>query len=405
MASKGNNYISYAQSLVYEPQSMYLECGQASRISIELKTLGTKRILIISKAANLTGKNVTDFITNLEAAGFRIFTYKIKYNYSSSADILGALGEYRGYNCDTIVVLGGSEEIFCAKMVSAMAVNNMKDPVEAEGYGKIKKDISVLCCVGMDNSTAISSNIAEFRDENSGRWVTVMSEYLVPQIVVIDTDIAMKSLTLVSLCSAFDSLAMGVECCLSPAADFNPSYKACAYNAISLVADNILDMKDNPDDGYLRKKIAVAGVYAGMGIRFTGFGYSHLVTHALKSVLGPDHGKYYCRILSKVLKGSMDLAAPRLAQIYDNLVRDEIRPGQPVMQGTPEPHYTVEQSAKAFLELMDNLYEAAIPNDIPLPEIPGDQINGICSLIKSQAAEFGLVSMDEETLTRILSRL
>ena len=386
-----NNYITYAQSLQYEPQSLYLEGGQAGRICVELKELGSKRILIISKSSNLTGKNIADFIHKLEEAGFRIFNYNIKFNYSSSSDITGALNEYLGYNCDTIVVLGGAEEVFCAKMVSAMAVNNMKDPVEAEGYGKIKKDISLLCCVSMDNSTAISSNIAEFRDEKSGRWVTVMSEYLVPQIVVIDTDIAMRTVSRISLASAFDSLAMGIECCLSPAAAFNPAYKACA--------------KNNLDDGFLRKKIAVAGIYAGMAVRYMGLGYSHLTVHSLKSMFGPDHGKYYCRVLAMYLKESFEFVKPELALIYNDLVKNEVRPGMPVMSGSPEAHFTVDSSAQAFLELMDKLYEAAIPDDVPLPEIPAGEIKGVCESIKSQAAEFGLLRFDEDLLTRILERL
>lgn len=400
-----NNYITYAQSLQYEPQSLYLEGGQAGRICVELKELGSKRILIISKSSNLTGKNIADFIHKLEEAEFRIFNYNIKFNYSSSSDIIGALNEYLGYNCDTIVVLGGAEEVFCAKMVSAMAVNNMKDPVEAEGYGKIKKDISLLCCVSMDNSTAISSNIAEFRDEKSGRWVTVMSEYLVPQIVVIDTDIAMRTVSRISLASAFDSLAMGIECCLSPAAAFNPAYKACAKNAICLVTDNILDMKNNLDDGFLRKKIAVAGIYAGMAVRYMGLGYSHLTVHSLKSMFGPDHGKYYCRVLAMYLKESFEFVKPELALIYNDLVKNEVRPGMPVMSGSPEAHFTVDSSAQAFLELMDKLYEAAIPDDVPLPEIPAGEIKGVCESIKSQAAEFGLLRFDEDLLTRILERL
>lgn len=404
MASKGN-YITYAQGLEFEPQSLYLEPGQAGRISVELKTLGTKRILVMSRAAYLTNRNVMDFTGKLEEEGFRVFTYNLKMNYSSSRDIKDAAAEYRSLNCDTIVVIGGGEEIFCAKMVSAVAINDMKDPAEAEGYGKIKKDISVLCCVGMDNSTAISSNIAEFRDENTGRWVSVLSDYLVPQIAVVDTNIAMRTVTQVSLSSAFDSLAMGLECLLSPVADLNSPYAACAYNAVSLVTDNLLDMKANPDDGFLRKKIAVAGIYAGLAVRMTGFGYSHLTTHSLKTMFGPEHGKYYCRILQRFLKESFEYTKPRLALIYNYLVKDEVRPGSAVIKDTPEPHYTVEDSAKALLDLLDKLYQAAIPEEPPLPKIPAKELRAVCDSIKSRASEFGLLRFDEALITRILERL
>ncbi len=399
------NYISYAQSLSYESQSMYLECGQAARICVKLRSLGTKRVLLMSREENVRGKNASDFIRQLGEEGFRVFHYYIKQRYSSSIDIMAALEDYRGYNCDTIVVLGGGAEIFCAKMVSAMALNNMTNPVEAEGFGKLKNDISVLCCVSMDNSTAISSNVAEFRDETTGRWVSVVSEYLVPQIVVVDTDIAMRAFTQVSITSALASLAMGIESCLSPASAFSPAYKACARNAISLVVDNVLDMKEQPDEGYLRKKIAVAGIYAGMGARMSGLGYSHLAVHSLKTRFGPDFGKFYCRILSRFLKESYDLTKNELADIYSNLVRDEVRPGYKVIQGIPEPLYTVDSAATALIDLLDKLYDAAVPNEQPFPDLPADTIALICEEIKTEAMAYGLDRLDDALIMRTLKRI
>ena len=399
------NYISYSRDLPYEPQTLFLECGQGSKICYELRGLGSKRILIMSHDENLKGKNAVDLIRNLEESGFRIFRYSIKQHYSSSTDIVAALNVYNGFNCDTIVVFGGVSEIFCAKMVSAMAINGMTDPSEAEGYGKIKKDISVLCCIGMDNSTAISSNAAEFRDENTGKWVSVLSNYLVPQIAVIDTDIAMRTMTQVSITSAFDSLAMGLEACLSPAADFDTNYLACAHNAISLVVDNVLAMKNEPDDGFLRKKIAVAGIYAGMSARMSGFGYSHLTVHALQTRFGPDMSKFYCRILLRYLRESYDFTRDRLAVIYNSLVRDEVRPGAPVMSGIPEPLYSADAAAKALLDLMNKLYKAAVTDEPEFPKISREVVSELCSEVKSEAEKYGLIRFDEELLTRILSRL
>ena len=402
---KKSNYITYAQDLTYEPQSMYLECGQGGKVCVELKELGTKRILVMGREPFLKGRDAAQFVKKLEQAGFRVFKYILRQPYSSSSDITGALNEYLGYNCDTIVVIGGGDEIFCAKMVSAMAINGMKNPVEAEGYGKIKSDISVLCCIGMDNSTAISSNVAEFRDENTGRWISVFSDYLVPQIVVVDTDIAMRSYTNDSVASALDSLAMGIECCLSPVGINNPAYKACARSAIRLVTDNVLAMKDDPDDGFIRKKIAVAGIYAGIAVRKTGFGYTHLAVHALKSRFGPELGKCYCRILSAFLRENFELTKNELADIYDSLICDEVRPGYKVANGIPEKFYNVENSANAMIDLLGKLYSAAVSDDMPLPKLTKKDIHEISEEIRISAEQFGLVRVDEGTLTRILEKI
>ena len=400
-----SNYITYTESLYYEPQSLYLECGQERRVCAELKKLGTKRILVICRPSFLTSRNVVDFMKSLESAGFRVFTYRITMDYSSSKDILAAFNDYMSYNCDTIVVMGGGAEIFCAKMVSAMATNNLRNPVEAEGYGKLKKDISVLCCVGMDNSTSISSNISEFRDENTGRWITCLSNYLVPQIAVIDTDIAMRTITQVSLTSALDTVALGVECCLSPSASMDSRYKACARNAISLVTDNLMDMKENPDDGFLRRKIALAGIYAGMAVRKTGLGYSHVAVHALKSRYGPSTGAHYCRILSAFLKENFEIVKDELADIYNGLVKDEVRPGFAVRKGSLENMYSTEASAEAFISLMDDIYKAAVPDVGPFPKIPEKDVKGICDEIKTQGEVYGLSRMTEEQIRRTALKL
>ena len=60
------NYLTYSRTLTYEPQSMYLECGQGNRICAELKSLGTKRVLVLSRAEYLKSKNVEELINKLE---------------------------------------------------------------------------------------------------------------------------------------------------------------------------------------------------------------------------------------------------------------------------------------------------------------------------------------------------
>lgn len=403
--STPSSYISRAKSFTYELQSLYYENGQGGRVCVELKELGTKRVLVMCRDEYASYRNVVEFINKLTEAGLRVFNYSVKKKYASSSDILGALDVYRGYNCDTIVVFGGGAEIFCAKLVSAMAVNDMKDPVEAEGFGKIKKDISVLCCVGTDNSTAISSGVAEFMDENTGRWVTVISNYLVPQIAVIDTDIAMRTLTNVSIASAIDTLAMSIECLISPVRDYDQAYKACALNAITLVTDNLLDMKDNPDDGYLRKKIALAGVYAGTAVRMIGLGVSHLIIHAMKTRFGPEYGDYYFRVLRQYINIYYDSIRDDLAEVYDKIIKDEVRPGYAVMNGIPEPRFSAEDSATAMIELLDELYVAALPESQEIPPISKKDIHSIFEEIKVSAAEFGFAKLDEASVTRVLEGL
>ena len=404
MASKGN-YISYAKEVSYEPQSIYLESGQEERIIEELRSLGTRRILVMRDNSIASYRNIEEFIGKLEKSGFRIFPFSRRKSCSSSDDINGALSVYREFNCDTIVVFGGSDDIFCAKMVSAMSVNNLKSPTEAAGYGKLKNDISVICCVCMDNSTSVSSNIAEFYDEPSGKWITVISNFLVPQIVVVDPDIAMRTVMRDSISSALDSLCLATECVIAPQQALDPSHRACAFNSVATVAGNLLSMTQAPDDGYLRKMIASAGIYAGTAVRMTGLGYAHLIVHSLKSRYGVECGRLYAGILSAFLKTRLSFYEDQLFGLYDHLVKNDIRTMLPGKLNKLKPATDRDEGASAFIELLDSLRGAADPDRVPLPVISEKDMKSMADEIRTAGAEFGLDRFGPEDISAVISQL
>ena len=404
MASKGD-YLSYVKDLEYESQSLYLECSSGSLVAGELKGLGTRRILVMSRARVLSHWNSADFLNKLEAEGFRIFTYVIRKDYADSTDINAALNQYMGYNCDTIVVFGTGDDISCAKMVSAMAVNGIKDPEQLQGFGKIKKDISVLCCVVMDNSPSVSSNSAEFTVDGTGRRIMSFSNYLIPQIAVIDTDIAMRTTTKDSIASALDTLAEAVGCCLIPEPRTAPSDRACAYDAVRLITDNLIRMKDDPDDSFLRKKIAVAGIYAGTASRNTGPHMAHLIYNALYSRTGRLFGGCYYLLMLQYLNSDYVTLREGLANLYADLVRDEIRPEAGKIQGALKPLYSSEAAAKAMIWLFEELYSEAVPERPSSLKLSPDDMRAVFDDVRKEAPLYGYDKIDEDMILSVLKGL
>ncbi|MCQ2515340.1 MAG: iron-containing alcohol dehydrogenase [Saccharofermentans sp.] len=403
--SKNNNYLTYAASCEYEPQELYLDGNQNADICIKLSELGARRILMMRPDNIATYKKAVEFTTKLEKSNFKLFTYSRRYQYPSSHDITKAYSLYMEYNCDTIVVFGGEADIYCAKMVEAMAVNGIKDPTLFEGYNKIKKDISLLCCVGMDNSSAIASSSAEFKDENTGRWIVSLSNFLIPQMVVIDTDIAMRTYMADSVASALDSLAMAIEAFLSPACLFQPLYKASAISSINLVLSNLIEMKDHPDDSYLRRKIAMAGIYAGTATRMSGMGYAHITIHALCDRYKVDFGKLYLKLLTAFIKESQNRIINQLAEIYDYLVVNGVNTGIAGVGGIPEKMYTKEESAQAFIDLLESLYETLIIDEPVIPEMSEKDIKSLAESIKDQSDEFGLTALNSASIESVIKSL
>lgn len=400
--AKKNNYLTYAASCEYEPQELILDGNQLADLCTKLSELGTRRILLMRPDSIATYKKAVEFTKKLEKSNFRLFPYSRRYDYASSQDIYKAYELYMEYNCDTIVVFGGEADIYCAKMVEAMAVNGVKDPTLFEGFNKIKKDISLLCCVGMDNSSAISSSIAEFKDENSGEWCTVLSSFLIPQIVYIDTDIAMRTFTTESITSALDSLGMAIEAALSPVCRFSPLYKATAMNSVNLVLSSLIDMKDHPDDEYFRRRIAIAGVYTGTAMRTTGLGYAHLAIHAIRAKTKTEYGKIYLKALISFLKIGKPYITEYLAELYNYLVENEVNTGIAGSDGLLDRVYSEEEAADAFIELIETLYATIIVDDPTLPSFSDKEYRIMADTIRSQAEVFGLNTLTSSAIEEAL---
>lgn len=306
MASS-KNYSKYASSIEYEPQSIYLASGSAYEVMDELISLGTRRILVICTKDVHKYRNVTELIKQFESRGLRTFVYERGNGILRSGDILRGLSVYKEFNCDTIVTVGGSYDIDCGKLISAMAINESKNPSELAGLNNIKKDMSVVCCVVMDNSTAVSMASAEFFDENTKEWMVALSAYLIPQMIVVDTDIAMRTSAALVLDRALTSLGIAIESYVYSSALSEGVYRADAANACLQLFQYIPKLIEDPDDSYCRRQVAVGGIYAGTSERYMGIGLAHLVTHELMSLYRDIPSNIYLEILVKLIEnGSSD---------------------------------------------------------------------------------------------------
>lgn len=314
--AKNNDYTKYAQHADYEPQSLYLDSGSAMRIFGELRKLGTRRILLLCRPAVRKYKVVEDLVLALEKDGFRVFDFSRDHNTLIPEDIYAGLKVYKEFNCDSIITIGGASDVDCGKFISALAVNQVKSISEFEGVDKIRKDISVLCCIMTDSCCEVSSSFAEYYDNEQGRWIVSMSSYLIPQIVVNDTDISMRTDMEATIDSALNSLAMALEAFVDHRAVLSPTYKANAINASLGILSNISKIKNDPNDSFLRRQAATGAIYAGLASRTTGIGYAHMMVHALLSEYDvKKSGVVYLFFLSELMLRNIDRYASDLASL------------------------------------------------------------------------------------------
>ncbi len=301
-----SSYIAYSSEAYYESAHVFMEGNNTRALLEKIRELGARRVMFLCAEELYEFKNIENLLNDYEKFGFRCFPFKRKSGLLKDTDIEDALTMYREYNCDTIVTVGGLSEVDCGKIVSAMHTNGFKSPTELVGVNSFKRDMSLVCCIVTDCSSNASTPAAEFMDTLHNRWCVSYSSYLLPQIVVFDSEICMRKEVFESVDGALTSLCIAIESYISPVAHFATEFRANALLSIQSILNNVDRVVNSQDDSYLRRKLACGGFYAGLACTRTGFGHSHLIVHALLERYGDVHGVMYVRILSEYLKIMFD---------------------------------------------------------------------------------------------------
>lgn len=316
MASK-KKLVRYTRISDVDPQSLYLEDDARLHLVDELKEMGTRRILVVCDNSARRLNPFDELLSCFEDAGLRVFIYCQNGDILVDRDIEGGVKIYREYNCDTIVVIGGTVEIDCAKLIAACVNNPAKTLDQFIGTNNLVNDIPPICSIMTENCASSTTATAEFFDSESGQWKTVLSGYLIPHMVVIDTDFSERVMRETTISSALTALCIAIEAYISPLAEQFAEYRASSLIATSIIFKNLEKYCNNTTDAFLRKQIAVGGFYAGLSSRKTGIGYAHVIMHVLINHYGIVHGTGFTKILNLVLQAHLtnDRICAALAEI------------------------------------------------------------------------------------------
>lgn len=386
------SFIRYVRKVDTDPQTVFFEDSVVTGIVPELKERGTRRILVICALNTRKFRYFEDMVDSFIEQGFRVFAYKRNDEVLSDKDIEGALKIYKEYNCDSIVSVGGTAEIDCAKLVAALAANRDKNLYSITGTDKLSSDIRVLCCIVTDNSPSGATASAEYYSNETSKWETVLSPYLVPHIVAFDPEFSSRIPIDIAVSTAMTSLCMAIEAYLSPIAQFFPEYRANAMIAIMKIFGTLDKLYKKPSDTYLRKQVAAGGFYSGLSTRKAGYGYAHIIMHCLQSRYSVPHGTGMCRILTLILKATLERNRDDLAM----LSRDS--------------HFCTmsidaASAAQSFIESITRLYQRVECADV-IPPIKESEIDGIVADVEKEALVFGLrKTLDSDTLRSIINIL
>lgn len=343
-------------------------------IPFELEVRGASRPLLLSDAG-VVGAGLVDTVAGAMKAGGvspgPLFD-QVPPD-SSMAAVRAAVASYREQACDAIVAVGGGSVMDTAKAVNILATEGGDDLRRFAGANNLNRPLKPFVAIPTTAGTGSEvTAVSIIKDEESGTKMPFLSQFLLPDVAVIDPRTTLKLPPMITAATAFDALTHASEAftCLAK----NPLSDAYASAAIRRIARSLVPVLDRPGDAAGRLELALAAAMAGIAFNNSMVGLVHALGHSVGAVAGVHHGMCMGIFLPHVLRYNLEAR------------RDEIGEMLLYLAG-PETYAATPAAGRA---------DAAIARIIELR----DQAHDRCGLPRT-LAETGKVS--REDLERIAS--
>ncbi len=286
-----------AGQLVFGPGAVQQLGDFVSRRSIE-------RVLIVTDR-NLVSAGVVEKVQQpLDKVGIKIEIFDGGQAEPSIDVASQAIERARTFKPAAILGLGGGSNIDLAK-VTAVAFTHGGSPHDYFGFDNVPGRVLPLICVPTTSGTGSEvSHAAVLTDTANEMKVSTLSNYLRPDLAVVDPELTVSCPKKVTADSGIDALTHAIEA--YTAVDYDkmetPPGELSGYEgryplgdlfsekAIELIGKNLLTAVNEPDNIDAREAMSLAATIAGIAFSNCGVALVHALEYPLGGMLHCSHG-------------------------------------------------------------------------------------------------------------------
>ena len=268
-----------------------IEMGSGSLASLKeiIASYGTGRVLIVTdkgirqagildQVIKATGKNAKDL---------DIFDRVLPNPDIPTMEACGQVVESNDYAL--VIGLGGGSPMDVAKAASVLPTNGGKiSPLL--GRGMIKKSGVPLCLIPTTSGTGSeATQVIVVDDPESGTKKAIWDRHVIPQVVIVDSDLTIGMPASLTADTGLDALVHGIEA--YTARTTNPVAQAYARECIQLVARHLPRAVKDGSNLEARSGMSLAATLGGLAISNGGLGAIHGLAYPLDTIKHIPHGR------------------------------------------------------------------------------------------------------------------
>ena len=272
-----NSHMNYFEFT--NPTKLCSGKGALDNLAYELEMLGAKNPMILSDAMLEqlgTLKLVTDALGEMRIG--RIFT---DIPRDSSVEVVNRIAkEYRDFECDALVALGGGSVLDTAKGVRLLISQEAEDLLDLMGCESIPrgKEVPFVALPTTAGTGSEATDVAVIKNETQ----------LLPDVAILDPRMTATLPPRITASTGMDTLCHAIEAysCMQK----NPLSDAYATAAVELVGKNLIRAVRFGKSKEARAAMANASFLAGAAFSNSMVGVVHAIGHALGGVCRVPHG-------------------------------------------------------------------------------------------------------------------
>lgn len=282
------------------PTALRFGTGSFANISKEIRKYKTNKLLIVSDLGLDAVGLVDKLYNNLSHLNINVVKYTDLNGEPMFEDLTRAIDYFNDNECDLVIGIGGGSVLDVTKTIAALAD---KDNINEYFDGKKLIESRNIPCILLPTTSGTGSEVTKnaiFEDAEKKVKQGIVSEYLLPDLALIDPALTLSCPKRVTASSGVDALVHAIESYVSPLA--TPLTKSIAERAIRLFPDNIIKAVHNGMDISARENMSWVSVLGGMSLANAGVGAVHALSYPLGGKYHIEHGIANALLLPYVLR-------------------------------------------------------------------------------------------------------
>lgn len=350
-----------------EPELIVEENGLLKAIDI-IKTEQMNPVTIVTDQGILDAIIADELIEQLDQANIDYHVFS-EIEANPAVDVINQLIiSHNKHYAKGFLAIGGGSVLDATKAAAALKLHPDKDLADLQGLMKVVQETQPIIAVPTTAGTGSEGTLAAVvSDPHTVQKYAIMTTSLIPKYAILDAKVTQSLPAKLTAETGMDALTHAVEAYTNLA--HSEYTESSAKEAVELIAENLKQAYEHPDDLAARENMLIASYKAGQAFHIAYVGNVHALSHALSAYYHLPHGRTNATILPIVLELYGDAVYERLADLARLIHLDGENDAE---------------LAKAFIQWIKDLNQYF---DIPthIPEIQNDDLEKLAEHADNEA--------------------